>query len=480
MPRNPVIVGPRDLVTGLITADPAHAIPDGAAQISQNVDYARVRGRIAKRRGIAVSQAELAGGNPVTTLYQYKKSSGTDKLIAAANSTVYDVAAGVWTSKHAGAMSGANVEFATFEDTLLMVGSTETTMKWDGVTASFSTLLGTPPANAKFICVYKGRVFIANHAGGKSRLNYCAEGNAEDWTTAGQAGFYEIDPDDGDEITGMIAADNAIYIFKRRTVYMLLGWNPSNFEIRPVKRNYGCAEHRSLVNMGPFVIYLSDYGLHSISSDKQGLLHPAIEFDLRALTKAGTQATRYNDLYILAYDSDANGRNDKAFILDTLTGAWTQWTNQNVRSWCLKLDNTLLSGGADNKTIVRQHDTTENDEGAAIEMKWRSKKFGWGDIAAMKTLQEYFVYTKPISGKNLTIRIRADGVQIGSDITVSLAARQRSGTDEDIKLIGGSAPSGSQGRFLEIEFYNNETSAAIEIYEFQLHADVSPAQKYAA
>jgi len=475
-----MVVGPRDLVTGLITADPPHAIPDGAAQISQNVDYARVRGRIAKRRGIAVNQAELAGGNPVSTLYQYKKSSGTDLLMAAANNDVYSVSAGTWTSKYTGAMAGANVEFATFEDTLIMVGATETTRKWDGVAASFSALLGTPPANAKYIAVYKGRVWIANHGGGKSRINYCVEGNAEDWTTAGQAGFYDIDPDDGDEITGLIAADNALYIFKRRTVYMLIGWNPTNFEVRPVKRNYGCAEHRSLVNMGPFVIYLSDYGLHSLSTDKQGLLHPALEFDLRGLTKTGTQATRYNDLYILAYDSDANGRNDSAYVLDTLTGAWTRWTNINARSWCLKLDNTLLSGGADNKTIVRQHDTTDNDEGVAIEMKWRSKKFGWGDISAMKTLHEYFVYAKPIAGKTLTVRVRVDGVQVGSDKNVSLTARQRSGTDEDIKLIGESVPSGSHGRFVEIEFYNNETSAPIEIYEFQLHADVSPPQKYAA
>jgi len=456
-----------ELHEGLVTAFPKYTLPKGACSFIQNVDWTRKRGRICKRRGIQQEQAELAGGNQVSGLWQYVQTNGTVKLIASRNNDVYDVAAGVWTSKFTGTMAGASVNFATFNGLLLMVAPTEATQKWDGVTASFAVLLGTPPANGKFIVKWKNRAWIANTASGKSRLHYSAEGNPEDWTTVGSAGFIDIDKDDGDEITGIVPIGPVLYIFKKRTVHRLTGHAPSSFDVQPIVLNRGCTAPRSLVAMGPFVMYMSDYGIHSINpnGNVDGLLSDAIQFDIEDLTaaaKLGAVAGKIRDLYILAYDSDGDGKNDKAFTLDVRTGAWSVWTNIKASVFANTIDSTLLSGGSD-KTIIRLMNSGEDDEGTAIEMIWRSKQFDCGDWTGFKNILDIWVAAKPITGKTLTVRSRMDGVQVDT-FTESLTPFQISATDIDSKIIGkDGATALPPGRFFEIEFYNNELAAPIEI-----------------
>lgn len=473
---------------GLVSAVPPSTIPPGAAAFIQNVDFSRLHGRIVKRRGIQINQAELVVGgvSKVSGLFHYVKTSGTKKLMAAAGNDVYEVAGGVWTSRYTGVMAGANCNFVTFKDLLLMVAPTEATKKWDGVVAAFVTLLGTPPSNGKFIAVFQNRVWIANTSAGKSRVHYSADGNPEDWITAGQAGFMDVNADDGDEITGMVATSQVLIIFKNRSVHVIGGNKPDNFYNRPVIQGRGCVAPRSIVSMGPFVIYLSDYGVHSFSTDTDGFLSDAVRFDIENLSttvKQGCVGGKSRDTYILSYDSDADGKNDKSFVLNLRpNGAWTQYTNTKANVYANLDDGTLLSGGSE-KIIVRQHDSGDDDEGNAIDMIWRSGQLPFDDFTGLKTLLETFVQAKPIANKNLTVRFRIDGVLV-DEFTQSLTPRQTAQlggglVDEDILVFGKDGNEAIHGRFVEIEFRNNELAAPVEIIRFDLKADVKPRQQAA-
>lgn len=467
----------KDLEAGLVTAYPPHALPYGAAEFIQNVDFGRKRGRVPKRRGIQVEQASNGAGK-VCGYHQYVKSSGTKINVVAAGSTVYSVSGGVWTSRYAGSMSNADLRFITFQNLAYATGSTESLIVWDGIAAGFSLALGSPPANGKFICVWQNRVWIANTAAGKSRLHYSADGNGQDWITLGAAGFIDINNDDGDEITGIFPLGNSLYVFKNRTVYVVTGTTPDNYIPRPVILNRGCVSPKSIVGMGGFIVYMSQYGLHSIAPDVDGFLSEAIQFDIEDLSTAAkltAAAGKSKDTYILAYDSDGDGNQDKAYVLDLRSGAWSWYTNVKANCFYTQDDGALLSGGSDLQ-IVRKHDSGEDDEGVAIDMIWRSGKIGFDDFTAMKRLRDFFWNAKPISGKTLTTRLRVDGVQVDTYDT-SLTAHQTGGTDEDVKVIGRDGYSGMYGRFVQAEFRNNELAAPVEITELSFAGDIEPRQQ---
>jgi hypothetical protein len=300
----------QDFQQGLITSRPSHTLPYGGAEYVKNVDFSRRSGRIIKRKGIQSYFASIGAGS-ICGLFQFVKTTGTKWDIFAAGSTVYSVTGGVATARHAGSMAGKNVNFVMLQNRLLMVSETESTMKWDGITASFALLLGSPPANGKFICVWQNRVWIANTSAGKSRVHYSNDGNAEDWTTAGAAGFIDINIDDGDEITGMLPVGASLYVFKNRSIYRITGTKPDNFTPLPVILNRGCVSPRSLLSMGSFIVYMSQYGIHSLANDVDGFLSDDIQFDiedLSAAVKLGAAAGKSKSNYILAIDTDADGR----------------------------------------------------------------------------------------------------------------------------------------------------------------------------
>lgn len=477
MPResgDTIFIGGLDFEHGLITSLPKDALPLGASTICKNVDFARSKGRIIKRRGIQVDQAELAGNKAVSGLHQFIKTDGTKKNIASKDNNVYDVAAGVWTSKYAGAMAGAPCNFATFTNLLIFVSSTESTYKWDGVAGAFALLLGTPPANVKYVTVWQNRLWFANTSAGKSRLHFTADGNAEDSVTVGSAGFIDVNKDDGDEITGLAPSGKVMFVFKNRTVYMVTGNKPDNFSVQPAVMNRGCVSPRSIVQMGPFIVYLSTYGVHSISSTVDGFLSENIRFDIEALPSKSTAcAGKLKDSYVLAYDSDADGKNDTAYILNLRDGSWGQWTNIKSNVFLTKDDGTLVSGGSE-KTIIRLHDSGEDDEGSAITMQWRSNQNGFGDFTAMKTFLDVWFNAGPLAGKTLTVNTLLDGRQIDS-FTIGLDAGV---TGDDNKVIGrdgiGNGAIPVNGRFLDVEFINAETGAPVEITGISIKADVKP------
>jgi hypothetical protein len=476
MPRTLTISG-NDFAKGLVTAKPSHTIPYGAAESLQNVDFARLKDRIPKRAGIQVEQAELVVGGvtSVCGYHQYIKSSGTKINLVAAGNRVYSVAAGVYTQRHLGTMAGANVNFCTFQNLAFMTGVTESLMVWDGVAGTFTTALGVPPANGQFICVWQNRLWILNTAAGKSRLHYSADGNGQDWLTAGAAGFIDINNDDGDEGTGLLPVGTALYVFKNRTVYRVTGTKPDNFVPQPIILGRGCASPRSIVGMGGFVIYLSQYGLHSLAPDVDGFLSEAVQFDIERLpSKATACAGRVKDTYVLAYDSNADGKNDSAYVLDLRSGAWSKYTNVKANVFFTQDDGVLLSGGSE-KIIVRHHDSGEDDEGVAIDMLWRSGRIGFDDFTAMKRGIDVFWNAKPIAGKTLTTRLLVDGVQFDSS-SDALDAHQTLSTDENIKIIGKNSTS-MYGRFMQVEFRNNELAAPVEITELSMSADLEPRQQ---
>jgi hypothetical protein len=458
---------------GLFTAMPPWMIPDGFSPFVKNVDSSRAIGSASKRKGIALeSTGPVDANTKVTGLHEYRPVGAAVVKFASAGNDIYDATvSGAWVSRYVGVMAGANVNFVTFTGLCIAVSETEATKKSTG--AAFSNLLGTPPSNAKFILVFKNRLVILSSSAGRSRVHWSAPGAPEDWTVASGAGFQDLDDNDGDEITGAAVVGSVVVIFKRRAAYAMLGVGPPNdtFVFRKIQAPTGCVSGRSVVSYGNVVVYLSDTGVHSISEALVwGNLSPNIRYDIEALSKTGAAGGALRRNYILAYDSDADGKNDSAYKLDLENGTWDQWTNIDVSVFATYNDGSLISGASDVKNL-RKHDQGEDDEGVAIDWIYRGRSFDPTDISGIRTGETAWVEMTPIADKKLTVRTRTDGIQTDEQ-EVSLTATLLDGQNRDTRSAVVDLPGGTQGRMLALEFRNNELAAPIRLYRYGLQYNV--------
>lgn len=163
-------------------------------------------------------------------------------------------------------------DYTMFED-LLIIASDSTVdvpRSWDATTAQ--NLAGSPP-NFAFSVAHQNRVFAAGDAANPSRLYYSRLLNAEDWTGAG-SGTIDIDPSDGDSITGIISHRNELWVFKgpyKGSIHRITGSAPTGsdgFARRPfLSEGLGAVNHNTLFRFGNDVGFMwSDGTIHSLAA----------------------------------------------------------------------------------------------------------------------------------------------------------------------------------------------------------------------
>ena len=134
-----------------------------------------------------------------------------------------------------------------------------------------SALAGSPP-KGKYIEVWNSRVWIAS-ATSPNQLWGSALGLPEDWTVDNDAGAVtiDIDPNDGDQITGLFATRETLYVFKRKRIFRIVPIDPSkaptlasNLKVEIYAQNIGCVSPYSIKAVLDDVVFLSEQGLASL------------------------------------------------------------------------------------------------------------------------------------------------------------------------------------------------------------------------
>lgn len=485
---------------GLQTHKPAHDIPDGASPYMLNVDLGRsFDGALSKRKGQAVREAELAGLQlpRVTGLWEFvrfEQGFGTGStgsygtagpvlgsyrtfLYASADRDIYEIANDVWTSRyHNDAIMGTDVDMKTFNNQLFAVNEFTPTLVGMG-NAALTIALGTPPANGKFIASWMGRLWIANTSAGRCRVHWSAANNGQDWVTVLDAGFVDVNPDDGEEITALVPGGDFLYIFKRHSVHVISGFKPDNFVLHKVPGVDGCIYHRTAIEHAGTVFYLSDQGIRTIAGGGAavGEVSPLIRYDIENIpTAAKLRACAGINLfkqYWLCYDSNNDGVNDSCYVLNFLPQiqGWTFYDNIKA-SVFLSLNSTEFISGGDDKVIIRTMDTGEDDEGAIIPFEWRSKEHEWTTPYDFKKLQDFGVHAKVLAGKNITLDTVVDGIDTSDTVTISLSQTLGANQNDVTKLI--KMKSSQTGRHIQLILKNTEANAPIEIYSYTARAQL--------
>jgi hypothetical protein len=88
-----------------------------------------------------------------------------------------------------------------------------------------------------------------------NRIRFSHPGSAGDWRSFD---YIDIDPGaDGDYITGLIALQDRLLVFKRKSIYVLAGSGPDAFQVFPLSREHGAVSQDAIVNTDLGVYFFS-------------------------------------------------------------------------------------------------------------------------------------------------------------------------------------------------------------------------------
>ncbi|MCC6798318.1 MAG: LamG domain-containing protein [Candidatus Hydrogenedentes bacterium] len=181
----------------------------------------------------------------------------------------------------------------------------------------------------KFCAVFNNKLFFANGKTNPSAL-YWAETNTS-------YGFYalnkiQIDPGDGDEITGLVATEAALVIFKRRSIHELTGEGAETFQRRKVVDGQGSVAGQTCQATAGGVYFLSYNGVFLYDrtdepkyvSETQEPLLAMMDPENYRFACAVYSATRRQ--YLLCVDVAEKGTGD---YFDALPGLFTRYWRLN-------------------------------------------------------------------------------------------------------------------------------------------------------
>lgn len=223
------------------------------------------------RPGHVYLGSTIGGGAPVDGLFDFWVNSTTQHTIAIAGGVFYQLVAGVWTSVTLGTVAvtaGLPVNFAVLVNSggapaVVFGNGTDRNGIFDGTTI---TDLNAQLAPCKYFVRHGTRIYASGNATNPSRVFWCADGNASDWTTAGDAGFKDSERGD-DIVVGLGSYSEDVFVFKgdkNPGVNILSGTSYNDFRYRPLLRGV-TGYHRTILNIGNDLLFQGQGGIYSLN-----------------------------------------------------------------------------------------------------------------------------------------------------------------------------------------------------------------------
>jgi hypothetical protein len=284
---------------------------------------------------------------------------------------------------------------------------------------------------AKFSIFYQGRHFAAGVDGQPNRLYISKTTDASEFTvtTGGtqpqpdnsndadsgaanvpgatafsadavgntDANVIDINKFDGDKITALAKYQDALIIFKERSIYQMTLDSTGVPIIAPVSKSYGCVGHKSVDNVENDIMFLTRNGVYVLGNEpnyfnvvRTNELSSRIHTEIDAINPTNyTNATALFNQYVFYMGIPSGGvtANNVSLTYDRRFLAWSKLTHIQPESFCLFTDSTnvdaiyFTSSGSAN---VYKMTTNYDSNGAAISAQWTSKAFDLSDFAGYK------------------------------------------------------------------------------------------------
>lgn len=418
-----------DLAEGLLKPDMS---PDAC-----NVDTRS--GALRTASGFSRVMPELVEAEtPLERMYVYATEHGNRYLAASQDMLFwYDATPGIWRPLYqfARGVTGERMDFLKVRigtaDRLLIACGNEPMLTFDAETNLvdvFGTAEKESDKSVSYVELYFGRLFAAGDPQAPSRLYWSkAPGSGrtiDDWRSDEASenvsgGYVDVGVDD-DPITGLFAMSNQLLIFKRDSLYRLLGDRPGNYRIIAVDAAFRQPLHTACVRYADRLFFLTEGGLcfYDGQTVRKSAAFRALEPVLKAANLSGIRAAACDDtLYFAIRARYGAPYNDTLIEYDVLRDRFMQRNGFTAVDLCTVHGTLHLLTGAGKLVMF---DNNVSYDGDRINAWWTTPALDLGRKDTNKTLLrltatgEGSVSVCAVSdGGTYTTSVRLSGVPLG-------------------------------------------------------------------
>jgi hypothetical protein len=336
----------------------------------------------------------------------------------------------IWTA--VASAQGYNIYGRESGDETFLGSVDDTTTLWDDDGSADPSLFAFPPyadstggPDAKWIARYKDRLVYAGIASDPTLVMISGRYPSHEefhWSVGGC--YVRLDPDTGDDITGLDIHGNRIVVFKENSIWeiTLSSVTIGNFTIfEPVYKlvtgSIGCISHRSIVHVENDIFFLSREGVYVLGYE------PNIMADVLRTNEISAKVRPFFDGLTIAQKQNASSAYfDSKFIIsfpgkeesimyDRERLAWMGPWSFASRGWEIYYDsdndeNLVFCSTA--SALVGKVETTQgHDFGQAFNTVLRTKKGAFKDWTQFKLIEDVFMNLRSVSG-NVDVSIRTE------------------------------------------------------------------------
>lgn len=417
------------------------------------------------------NSSAVAGGAEVTGVYDYwRQGTGGSptrrRVIHAGTVAMADNDDFAFANIFTGLASGAVPSYCTFDDLLIISSdaSADVPRSWDQTTAQ--NLAGSPP-RFSFCAAHKNRAWAAGVYANPSRLYYSANVDPEDWAGAG-SGSIDIDPSDGDIITGLIPHKNELWVFKgpnKGSIHRITGSSPSDFARTTFVRGLGAAWHNAIFTFADDIGFVSQYGsVHSLAATaaygdffEASLSRPINinwirdKLNYNRLRNIWAATDPISGLVYITASWESSSTNNKVLLMDFRSAPdiirWSKINAYAAASLGTFVDTNgirrVLAGGNDG--FVRRLNIADRsiDGTTALSYKVTTPFMNYGEPGTMKTTEWGAIGIAPKGNFNFTFGWTRDGaaqqtVTVAQGGTAVLGTAASNQFTLDTSALGGS------------------------------------------
>ena len=268
---------------------------------------------------------------------------------------------------------------------------------------------------AKYVIRWHDRLVFAGFPGEPSKVIITGRVPFQEKFHLPYGNFIRIEPDAGDDITGLVLFGSRLVIFKERSI-----WEITLNEIavgnyilydpvaQLITKSHGCVAHRTIIPVENDIFFLSQQGVYVIGHE------PSIAIDvlrtnelsvkvrgffegLTADEKTNACAGYHNKRYILAIPGK-----DQAMVFDRERLAWTGPWSKDARIFETFYDadgaEHFVSGEDSRSVVIEWNAGYKNDENTEFGSIVRTKRTDFGDWTTFKTIKDSYIQFKNLAG----------------------------------------------------------------------------------
>lgn len=264
-----------DFSGGLNVRDFWHTLADNELTLADNIRLDE-GGVVRRRYGWTklASAVVPTAGNLIGLVHGSWLVAGvlTRYVVVTDGTKVYWLNSATWTDITGAVVMSPNantiVSFVSMNNLLIGRDNKNADWTWDGSAVAILLLAGSPPVGEMGI-VWQNYYFKAGVSTARTRLYFSAVGDPSTWPAIN---FIDVpSPYDGDEITGLAILYGNLIVFKRNSIYIIQGTDPTTFVVSKTNAAVGCVSPYSVISIDNLVYFASDKGLYALnlSNEKQ-------------------------------------------------------------------------------------------------------------------------------------------------------------------------------------------------------------------